>query len=83
MKKTLQAFSLSLLFLFFVANANAQQTAVITGKVLTAEGKPAEGISVKLKGRKMGDATNKSGVFKISNVPAGNYTIQELRHSWK
>lgn len=76
MKKTLQAFSLSLLFLFFVANANAQQTAVITGKVLTAEGKPAEGISVKLKGRKMGDATNKSGVFKISNVPAGNYTIQ-------
>lgn len=76
MKRTLHAFSLSLLFLLFVANANAQQTAVITGKVLTVEGKPAEGISVKLKGRKTGDATNKTGSYKISNVPAGNYTIQ-------
>lgn len=76
MKRTLHAFNLSLLFIFLASTATAQQTAVITGKVLTAEGKPAEGISVKLKGRKMGDATNKNGEYKISNVAAGNYTIQ-------
>jgi len=64
-------------FLVFMAlPASAQQNATIKGRVITAEGKPAEGISVKLKGRKMGDATNGKGEYKISNVAPGGYTLQ-------
>jgi iron complex outermembrane receptor protein len=75
MKKTLLAINLSLLFVLLAATSIAQ-TAIIKGKVVTAEGKPAEGISVKLKGRKIGDATNSKGDYKISNIVPGDYTIQ-------
>lgn len=88
MKKTLRnlnsdallyAFLYTLLNAFLVLTvlpASAQQNATIKGRVVTAEGKPAEGISVKIKGRKMGDATNGKGEYKISNVAPGDYTLQ-------
>ncbi|MDR6785919.1 iron complex outermembrane receptor protein [Pedobacter africanus] len=88
MKKTLRnlnadallyAFLYTLLNAFLVLTAlpaSAQQNATIKGRVVTAEGKPAEGISVKIKGRKIGDATNGKGEYKISNVSPGDYTLQ-------
>ncbi|ACU02425.1 MULTISPECIES: TonB-dependent receptor [Pedobacter] len=76
MKRTLHLLNFCALFLLCSLTADAQQTATIKGKIVTAEGKPAEGISVKLKGRKLGDATNGKGEYKISNVAPGDYTIQ-------
>lgn len=68
MKRTLHLLNFCALFLLCSLTADAQQTATIKGKIVTAEGKPAEGISVKLKGRKLGDATNGKGEYKISNA---------------
>lgn len=88
MKKTLRnlnsdvllyTFLCTLLHAFLVLKAlpaSAQQNATVKGRVVTAEGKPAEGISVKIKGRKIGDATNGKGEYKISNVAPGDYTLQ-------
>jgi len=46
----------------------------IRGKILTEDNKPAENVSVALKGTKYGTATDEDGEF-LFRAPAGNYTL--------
>lgn len=46
----------------------------IRGKVLTEDNKPAENVSVTLKGTKYGTVTGEEGEF-LFRAPAGNYTL--------
>lgn len=51
------------------------QTATISGKI-TAEGKPLEFANVVLLGTTKGAVTDTMGVYKLSNLQAGNYLIR-------
>ena len=59
-----------LLFLFSASVALAQ-TGSIRGSVKTADGRPADLVSIAVKGTAKGSLTNKNGIFQIKNIPAG------------
>jgi iron complex outermembrane receptor protein len=54
----------------------AQEDVIIQGKVYTADGKPAEGITVELFSKNMADTTNQLGEYKISSIKPGNYIVR-------
>jgi iron complex outermembrane receptor protein len=54
----------------------AQQQSALQGKVTTADGEPAEGITVGLVNVKKTTATNKQGEYKLNGVKPGTYTIR-------
>ncbi len=51
-----------------------EQKAVVTGNVVTADGKPAEYINVSLKNTRYGTLTDANGDFKFE-APVGTYTM--------
>ncbi|NEU69083.1 TonB-dependent receptor [Spirosoma agri] len=53
----------------------AQQAGTIRGRVTTADGDPAEYVTVSLKGKGQGSVTNGKGEYVISRVKAGTYTV--------
>ncbi|QNK61059.1 TonB-dependent receptor [Pedobacter sp. PAMC26386] len=55
--------------------AIAQQTGGIKGRITTADGNVAEGVTIKLKGTELGTITNQDGEYHIRKVPTGNYTL--------
>ncbi|HEY8897470.1 MAG TPA: TonB-dependent receptor [Niastella sp.] len=54
----------------------AQQQGALQGKVTTADGQPADGITVGLVNLKKTTATNKQGEYKLTGVKPGTYTIR-------
>lgn len=66
---------LSLLLVLFTATAFAQGTGSIKGTVETSDNKPAEGVSVTLKGLNRTAIADNNGVFTIKNVPSGSYNL--------
>lgn len=50
------------------------QTGTISGKV-TEQGHPVAYASIVLKGTSLADVTDEAGIYTISNVPFGNYTV--------
>ncbi|GAB2786414.1 iron complex outermembrane receptor protein [Hymenobacter luteus] len=56
-------------------SAVAQQAASIRGTVTTADGQPAEAVTVGLKGRSQGAITNGRGQYTIDRVRDGEYTV--------
>ncbi|MDF2187289.1 TonB-dependent receptor [Paraflavitalea sp. CAU 1676] len=60
----------------FGANAIAQSNGSLSGKVYSSDGEPAEGVSVTLVGKKQATMTNAQGEYKITGIPAGEYTIR-------
>ena len=52
-----------------------QETGKVTGKIVLSGNKPAENISVRLKGTKYNAVTNENGQYEIKNVKPANYTI--------
>ena len=52
-----------------------QQNAVIKGKVYTSNNKPAEGVTITLKGKNKTTITNNDGAFTLKNIPEGDYTL--------
>ena len=71
------AFSLLLFLLLFADIAAAGTSGIIEGHVsdkTTSE--PLIGVNVIVIGTKLGSATDENGVFKIYNVPAGEYDIK-------
>lgn len=70
----MKIYLLSILFLISINCAIAQQqnkSLIITGKVLTADGLPASGLLISIKGSKNIAFTHNDGSFKISS-PVGN-----------
>lgn len=67
---------LSLFLLFTAPELALAQSGVITGKVLTSDGKPAESVTVRLSGKGQGALTGANGEFRISNVKPGSYILR-------
>jgi iron complex outermembrane receptor protein len=66
---------LAFLFILFTATSFAQNTGSIKGTVQTSDNKPAEGVSVTLKGLNKTTIADNNGVFTIKNVPDGSFTL--------
>ena len=67
------------LFLFLVTGlqtALMAQQGSLQGKVTTADGKPAEGITVGIANKKWATATNQQGEYKLTGIKPGSYTIR-------
>jgi iron complex outermembrane recepter protein len=66
-----------LLIVVNIAGVKAQvlHTGIIEGKVITADNKPAEGVTVILKNKNRNAIADNNGVFILKNVQAGNHTI--------
>ena len=55
----------------------AQNTARIAGVVTDASsGEPLPGVNVFLEGPDYGDATDRSGRYRIEGIPLGSYTLK-------
>ncbi|MCP2025291.1 outer membrane receptor protein involved in Fe transport [Flavobacterium sp. HSC-32F16] len=73
----MRAQGIKVLLAFFLITANIycqNNKAKISGIVFTNTGKPAEGVSVSLKGTSYTDLTNEKGEYQITAAP-GNYTL--------
>lgn len=68
-------YSYTIILIFFGLYGFAQNS-TIKGKVSTSDGKPAEFVSVTLKGTSKGSTANVDGDYQISNLKAGKYTLQ-------
>ena len=76
LNQQLPSFKLLLcLFVLFTATAFAQNTGSIKGTVQTSDNKPAEGVSITLKGLNRTTIADNNGVFTIKNVPEGHITL--------
>jgi iron complex outermembrane receptor protein len=76
LKQQLPQFSLFVfLFMLFTVSTFAQGTGSIKGTVQTSDNKPAEGVSITLKGLNRTTIADNNGVFTIKNVPEGNFTL--------
>ncbi|TDE18599.1 TonB-dependent receptor [Dyadobacter psychrotolerans] len=51
------------------------QTGKISGQILTSDAKPAEFVSIGLKGSKSGTTTDSDGRFNLNKVKPGSYTL--------
>jgi len=62
-------------FLSLFSIAAFAQNGSLSGTVTTSDGKPAESVSVAIKGTSKGNLTDKDGHYVIRNVHPGNYTL--------
>ncbi len=59
-----------------VTGTLAQQfNGAVKGKIITADNKPAEGVTVLVKSTPKNAVADNDGVFEIKNLQAGNYTL--------
>jgi TonB-linked SusC/RagA family outer membrane protein len=66
----------ALIALICVVPAVGQDTGTIAGEVTEeATGEPLPGVNVVLQGTSMGTAADLQGIFRITDVPAGTYTV--------
>lgn len=76
MKRYLLHFSIINFVIILSNTAYAQQTGIIKGRVTTADNKPAQAITVALKGATLGTITNEKGDYQIRRIKAGTYQLQ-------
>jgi len=75
-KSKLFSMSLIVLFLLSFTALNAQVKGVISGRVTDASsGDYLPGANVTIQGTNFGSSTDRSGVFRINNVPPGTFTL--------
>lgn len=65
-----------ILAILFSTVSNAQQTASISGFVLSASGEELIGANVLVQGTTTGTSTNIDGFFELQNLQPGTYTLQ-------
>lgn len=66
-----------LLIVVLATSARAQETGILTGRVVdAATGDPIIAATVLIEGTKLGTRTNTDGVFAIRKVPVGVYTVR-------
>ena len=77
MQKPLYSSKFFILFLFLLPAfyTEAQSTATITGNVITVDGTPLQGVSIRIPQLKRVAVTNIKGSFTLGNIPAGKYTV--------
>ncbi|TYP93426.1 TonB-dependent Receptor Plug Domain [Fodinibius salinus] len=76
-KSFISAASIILWIAVIITQANAQQNASISGFVTDEKtGEPLPGATVQIASTTTGDATDKNGYYKISNISTGTYTVR-------
>jgi hypothetical protein len=68
--------ALLVITILFFTNGYVLAQGTISGKVIDSKGDGIPGVNVILENTSIGAASNVNGVYKIENVPAGNYTIK-------
>jgi iron complex outermembrane recepter protein len=68
--------SIFLILLLFLANTDILAQGSITGKVTDVQGKPIIGVNAFLLNTTLGAASDADGNYKITDVPAGSYTLR-------
>lgn len=74
MKALLNTLMIVLILVFQTVAANAQERAMISGKILSTEKEIVDFATVYLKGTSYGGTTNAEGIYHLK-APAGNYTL--------
>ena len=69
-------FKKALLTFTFLMTTVALMAATITGTIVDDAKAPLPGVNVKIQGTTQGGTTNMDGVFKITNVEPGDYTLE-------
>jgi outer membrane receptor protein involved in Fe transport len=64
-----------LLAFLFVASPLFAQTATLKGRVTTVDGDVAVGISIFIKGTKIGTVSKADGTYRLEKIPAGAQTV--------
>jgi iron complex outermembrane receptor protein len=72
-----------ILFLLFSATIAFAQTGTISGKVTDDEGQPLPGALVEIVGTGLKTTADAEGGFTISDVPAGQHTVQASTYSYR
>lgn len=68
---------LFVLAVFIATQVNAQSNkGIVTGIVLTSDGKPAPSVNVVIQSIKRGTVTNADGSFEIKSINYGDYTLE-------
>jgi len=62
-------------FMLFAAGISFAQTGSIKGQITSADNKPAQHVSIGLKGYKLGTISGEDGNFEITKVKPGKYTV--------
>lgn len=57
-----------------ILDASAQE-GMIKGRILTSDGKPVSAVSIRLKEIRRGTVSTEDGIYQLSKLPAGRYTI--------
>ena len=73
MQKKIYCFLFLLIFSFV---AFSQNKGNLSGKIIDDKSNPVTGASIHLLNTQLGTITNDAGIFQLSSIPAGNYTIQ-------
>lgn len=76
LKMNLQRYLFVLLALLAIHASAQQKKGLVTGLVLTSDGKPAPSVNVVLEPLKIGTVTNMNGTFEIDKLSYGNYTLE-------
>lgn len=58
------------------AGTTFAQTGSISGTVKTSDGSPAAGVSITIKGTNTGTVSNDNGLYRITRIKAGLYTLE-------
>ncbi len=69
-------FALLLVLITGLQTALQAQQGALQGKVTTADGKPADGITVGIANKRLATATNQQGEYKLTGIKPGSYTIR-------
>jgi iron complex outermembrane recepter protein len=69
-------FSLLLFLVTGLQTVLMAQQGTLQGKVTTADGKPADGITVGIANKRWATATNQQGEYKLTGIKPGSYTIR-------
>ncbi|UQD56355.1 TonB-dependent siderophore receptor [Flavobacterium sp. K5-23] len=64
-----------IVLLFISLFANAQETGNIEGRILSSDGVPIKGISIRQAKASYSNKTNQNGEFRFPNFPTGNHVI--------
>ncbi|WP_306349698.1 TonB-dependent receptor [Flavobacterium sp. '19STA2R22 D10 B1'] len=76
MKKYNLSFLITCLTLFYSLAVLAQNNTGIKGKIQTADGQPANNVTITIKALNISTNSDESGQYKINNIKAGNYTVK-------
>ncbi|MEP6713119.1 MAG: TonB-dependent siderophore receptor [Ferruginibacter sp.] len=64
-----------LVFLFAAFASDAQNKGTVKGRIVSIDNQPLENISIQLTNTKLGTVSNEEGLFFISNITPGTYTL--------